>query len=351
MYKCRCPQSRREVVRTRYATTKQMLSLVAKGPPHTLSAAGRARLQWIEWHRAHGENQSLTCRRFGISRPTLTKWLARFDRRHLKSLESRPRRPHGVRKPEWTTDAVVAVHELRKRFPRWGKKKLVVMLRRAGWTLSESTVGRILGHLLKTGQLHFHCQQVQMRWRKSQRSWAVRKPKDYGAKLPGDILQIDTVDLRPLPDVILKQLSAVDVVSRWSGVEVATRATARVTRDSMKRILARFPFPVRAIQIDGGSEFMAEFEEFCRTERLQLFVLPPHSPKLNGRVERFNRTSREEFHECSFADANVTSLQPAALAWETIYNTIRPHEALGFQTPLEFLTQYQLPQKELPCNV
>jgi putative transposase len=340
MYKCRCPQGGREAVRTRYATTKQMRALSYQEPPHTLSQEGRARLHWITWHYAHGKNKSLTARHFGISRPTLSKWLSRYDNRHLKSLESHPKRPYRVRRPELSTDAVLAVLELRKRFPRWGKKKLVVLLRRAGWTLSQSTVGRILAHLRRSGQLHYYCRQVQMRWRRSQRPWATRKPKDYGAVVPGDIVQIDTVDLRPLPDKVFKQLSLTDVVSRWSALEVKSRATARVTRDSLKAMLGRLPFPVKAVQIDGGSEFMAETEAYCQQLGLRLFVLPPHSPKLNGRVEHFNRTSREEFHECSTADATVAALQAAALEWEQVYNTVRPHEALGQKTPLEYLDQY-----------
>jgi len=37
-------------------------------------------------------------------------------------------------------------------------------------------------------------------------------------------------------------------------------------------------------------------------------------------------------------------LNQALLKWEKVYNTIRPHQALGYLTPLEFLKQYQ--QKE-----
>src|SRR6516164_9619385 len=50
------------------------------------------------------------------------------------------------------------------------------------------------------------------------------------------------------------------------------------------------PFPIRALQVDGGSEFAAEFEQACQQRGLYLFVLPPRSPKLNGAVERANRT-------------------------------------------------------------
>jgi putative transposase len=80
-------------------------------------------------------------------------------------------------------------------------------------------------------------------------------------------------------------------------------------------------------------------------------VLPPHSPKLNGRVERFNRTSREEFHECSSEDTTVAALGQAAREWEQIYNTIRPHESLGQQTPLEFLSQYQIHPEVTQCQL
>jgi putative transposase len=46
------------------------------------------------------------------------------------------------------------------------------------------------------------------------------------------------------------------------------------------------PFLVKAIQVDGGSEFEAAFEEECQKRNIRLFVLPPNSPKLNGYVER-----------------------------------------------------------------
>jgi len=42
------------------------------------------------------------------------------------------------------------------------------------------------------------------------------------------------------------------------------------------------PFTIRAIQVDGDSEFEAVFEEECLRRDIKLFVLPPRSPKLNG---------------------------------------------------------------------
>jgi len=59
------------------------------------------------------------------------------------------------------------------------------------------------------------------------------------------------------------------------------------------------PFKVRAIQVDRGSEFFREFEQECQGRGINLFVLPPKSPKLNGCVERAQRTHTEEFYEVS----------------------------------------------------
>jgi hypothetical protein len=65
----------------------------------------------------------------------------------------------------------------------------------------------------------------------------------------------------------------------------------------LETLLERLPFPVRALQVDGGSEFAAEFEQACQQKQLPLFVLPPQSPKLNAHVERSHRTHNEEFYE------------------------------------------------------
>ena len=85
---------------------------------------------------------------------------------------------------------------------------------------------------------------------------------------------------------------------------------------------------------------MAEFEEACRDRGLRLFVLPPRSPKLNGGVERVNRTHTEEFYEWSFAPPTVTGLISELLDWEHTYNHVRPHQALGYLTPAQFLDAY-----------
>ena len=90
---------------------------------------------------------------FGMSRATLYRWLKRFDPKDLTSLKELSRRPRRVRKPLWSRQLVRAVRELREEYPRWGKDKIVVLVRDQGHEVSTSTVGRILGYLKQRGEL------------------------------------------------------------------------------------------------------------------------------------------------------------------------------------------------------
>ena len=174
----------------------------------------------------------------------------------------------------------------------------------------------------------------QRRW---SRPYAVRKPADWPVTRPGDLVELDTLDIRPLPDRVWKQFTARDVVSRWDTLELGRRANAQAAALVLDRLAERMPFPVRAISIDNGSEFMATFETACQARDIRLFVLPPRSPKLHGAVERANRTHTEEFYEVTTAEPELEAFQAELLAWETVYNTIRPHQSLGYLTPAEYL--------------
>jgi transposase InsO family protein len=230
------------------------------------------------------------------------------------------------------------VLELREHYPRWGKAKLAVLLEENGMKLSVSMVGRILSYLKERGVLIEPCMNhISARKRQRNRPYAIRKPKEYMAKEPGDIVQLDTLDVRPLPGVGFKQFTARDIVSRWDVVGASRNATSTSAARFIESIRERMPFEVKALQIDGGSEFQGVFEEVCKHYGIKLFVLPPRSPKLNGYVERANRTHTEEFYEVTDASFEMVELNKALLKWEYIYNTVRPHQSLGYLTPQRFL--------------
>ena len=312
-----------------------------------LSREARVRLAWMDFYR-RGRNVARTCRHFGISRQTFYRWQRRYDPYDLTTLEGRSHCPRRRRQPTWSFPLEEKVLTLRLQFPRWGKDKLAVLLRRQQLPVSTSMVGRILTQLKRQGRLVEPPRTGVPGSRRAlrPRPYAVRKPKQYAVSEPGDLVEVDTLDVRPVPGVIFKQFTARDVVSRWDVIQAHTRATAQTATQFLDTLQHRMPFPIRAVQVDGGSEFAAEFEQACQQRGLHLFVLPPRSPKLNGAVERANRTHSEEFYQVTPCSLAMKTLNRELRHWETIYNTVRPHQALGYLTPQQFLRQISSQRKE-----
>src|SRR3972149_5322419 len=95
-----------------------------------LSREARARLAMLDWHRSHGGNVSRTARHFGYSRPTVYRWLARFERPRLETLEDRGSGPHPRRRPPATMAQPASLKALSAPYPRWVKNKLADRLDR-----------------------------------------------------------------------------------------------------------------------------------------------------------------------------------------------------------------------------
>ena len=119
-----------------------------------LSRTARIRLAWMDYYSSHGRNAALTCWHFSISRQTFYRWKRRYDPERLESLEGRGSRPQRLRQPTWGREFARAARHVREQYPRWGKDKLAVVLRRAGWIVSTSMVGYILQQLTARGHLH-----------------------------------------------------------------------------------------------------------------------------------------------------------------------------------------------------
>lgn len=307
-----------------------------------LSRAGKQRLKWMRWYEGHDRRLRATCRHFGISTATFRLWYGRSTRDGMTGLEERSRRPRQVRQPTWSCERERAVLRLREQYPRWGKDKLAPLLRAQGWEVSVSMVGRILRRLKQRGELREATLRDPCIVRRHRpRPYAVRKPKSYLPTAPGDLVQVDSSDVRPLPGTIYKHFSARDVVCKWDVVDLYDRATASAAARFLDTLIARSPYAVRAIQVDGGSEFKADFERLCQERGIDLFVLPPRSPKLNGGVERANRTHKEEFYELVDVPDTIAEYRALLLAHEEVYNTVRPHQSLGQRTPLAWLQEHQ----------
>jgi len=298
-------------------------------------AAASRRDAVARWRHAMAKGLSAAdaARTVGVPRSTLYRW--RDD------AEPKSRRPHNVRKPVWSPALVEAVEALRLDNPMWGKRKLAVLIRREGFVVSVSTVGRILNSLMQRGVVQpvptLRRRPGGRRFRIIGKRHAQRLPKGLKPSQPGELVQIDTLFISVAPGATIKHFTAYDPVAKWTIASVASRATANRTTAFLDKILAEAPFKISGIQVDGGSEFMADFETACQSKSLALYVLPPKRPQLNGAVERCNGSWRYEFYAAYDLPHRLDKLQPFVDAFAYRFNHHRPHDALDGRTPAEYL--------------
>jgi transposase InsO family protein len=170
--------------------------------------------------------------------------------------------------------------------------------------------------------------------------YAMRKPAGYRIDSPGDLVQLDTVQIRFRNSEVRHQFSARDAISRWDCCRAYRRASSFTATAFLEYLERKFPFPIRAIQIDGGSEFKKDFEAACRARGIRLFVIPPRSPKLQAYVERSNRMHREEFYEVEDIEIKLEGHNRQLEEWNKTYNYIRPHQSLDYLTPNEYYQRW-----------
>lgn len=290
-----------------------------------------------------GLTTAQAARAVGAPRSSLYRWRGQ--------LEPKSRRPHRVRQRRWPSELVRAVERLRLDFPMWGRAKIGPLVRAEGFTASDSTVGRIIRSLVDRGVVQpvptLRRRPRSHRWTPRRRH-ALRLPKGLKPERPGGLVQIDTVFVTLAPGRAIKHFTAYDPVAKWTVGKAARRATSQAASLFLDKVLAEMPFRVEGIQVDGGSEFKAEFEEACQSKGLALYELPPKRPQLNGAVERCNGAWRYEFYETYDLPSTVEALNPILDSFQHLYNHHRPHGALAGLTPAAYLEQRQAAETASP---
>lgn len=271
------------------------------------------------------------------TRATYYRWIKRYKEFGLAGLENESRRPNKVRKPRWTIEAERIVIEKRKQYKLWGKHKLAVIIKRElGVVIKPSTIGRILKKAMDRGiikSVAFSCGKREVRRRvfnDHAKRWSYgMKPEKHG-----ELVQIDhmTVSLQGL---IIKHFKAIDPTTKIVVEQAYRTATSGIASEFLKKVVMDFPFPIKSIQVDGGSEFMGEFEQACKVLTIPLYVLPPRSPEYNGCVERGNGTVKYEFYQQYNGLRKLENIQQSLQKYVQHYNTWRPHQALKYLTPIE----------------
>jgi putative transposase len=136
-----------------------------------------------------------------------------------------------------------------------------------------------------------------------------------------------------------RSFNAIDDFSREVlSIAIDTSLTSqRVVRELNK--LAEWRGRPEQLRVDNGPEFIAQaLQDWCG-DRTKLLFIQKGKPHQNGFIERFNRTFRDEVLDV-FAFEDLNQARVVTHAWMWIYNNQRPHGALGYLTPTQFLLKY-----------
>jgi transposase InsO family protein len=137
-------------------------------------------------------------------------------------------------------------------------------------------------------------------------------------------------------NIRVKHFQATCPITRISIAAAYSNATSRSARNFLSKVIKQLPFPVLSIQVDGGAEFMKEFEQACSLLNIPLFVLPPRSPKCNANVERANGTFRYEFYQSNTFAHSIGEINNKLQEFQGFYNSFRPHQSLDYLSPLQY---------------
>ena len=280
-----------------------------------ISSDQKKRLKWIKLYEELG-NAGVVCLKCGISRPTLRKWLRRFNNQGIEGLKEENRRPHSTPKLKVTPEIESIILTIRKERNCGVKLLRSELLRLHNISLSLATIHKVLKRN-KVEPITRRC-----RWRKA--------PKRYNRPVPGDRVQMDVCKIAPG----LYQYTAIDDCTRYKVLGLYPRRTAANSIKFFEKAIEEMPFPIQRIQTDRGREFFAyKFQELLMKWGIKFRPIKPRSPHLNGKVERTQRTDLEEFY--TTVDLENPDLIDQLQEWQHYYNWHRPHSSLGYKTPMD----------------
>ena len=278
-----------------------------------------------------------------VSRATTFRWQKAYILYGLEGLQNANRMPDNVRKAIKQKEIEPHVLKLRKKYPFFGKYKIQVMLKTEfDLQASASTIGYVLKKLLKQKKIVsvavFCGKKTPLKQRRFEGH--AQRFRFEKAQNPGEMIQVDH-----MTEGHHKHFAAICPITKLFFAQIYTKATSAYGAQFLQEMLLFFPFKISSIQVDGGGEFMADFELLCKKMNIKLYVLPPRSPKLNGNVERSNHTSHYEFYAINPELKGFDDTKAKLAKFVTFYNEQRPHQHLNYLTPMRYFSNWKEKQQ------
>lgn len=296
------------------------------------SDIAKYRLKLLEFGAIHGWKAVKDA--FGVGRSTYFLWKSTLthSKGKLSSLVPKSTKPHHVRHMEYDHRMATFIRSVREQYGRIGKHKLEILLTAYAQGLGVPPLkSTAIGKIIKRNHYYF---EGRRRYRK-RRAGVLRVKKAPKEKLPGYI-EMDSVIVFVLGERHVF-ITAIDVVTKYAACIYAKTAASTKALELLMHMHCNYGDRLRAVQTDNGSEFLGVFDQYCQSHNIPHHFTYPRSPRINGGVERFNRTIQEEFIDRTDSlflgtDAISKHLQQY-LDW---YNEVRPHQALGNLSPSQY---------------
>ncbi|MDX1449043.1 MAG: IS481 family transposase [Acidimicrobiia bacterium] len=297
-------------------------SVVEVCVPWRSSAVWEQRLEFVRLVEAGGVSFAVLCRRFGISRPTGYKWVARYWSEGVAGLVNRSTVPKvsPLRTPEAVEELVCAAREAH---PGWGGRKLRGFLLRQGH--SGVPAASTITQILRRHGLMEH---------------EVAPRRDYlrfERAAPNELWQMDFKGHFGLEDgTRCHPFGVIDDYSRYSISLVACGDERTGTvKQHLQVAFGRYGLP-EAMLCDNGSPWgnnrgqsWTPLTVWLADLGVEVIHTAPFHPQTNGKKERLHLTLDIEVLNTRPVWRDLGQVQEAFEAWEPVYNHHRPHQSLG----------------------
>ena len=298
------------------------------------------RIEFVTLAMREGAAFSELCSRFGISRKTGYKFVKRYRAEGVQGLEDCSRRPKNSPNvtAAWMERMILALRDER---PAWGGRKLKRRAEDMGYegVPSPSTITEILK---RNSRISREDSEKHKAWQR------------FEAERPNDLWQMDFKGYFPVREGRCYPLTVLDDHSRYAlCVGACGNERKETVEGHLREVFRKYGLPC-ALLTDNGSPWGSDAVHRHTSLTVWLMGLDVgvlHSrvyhPQTLGKDERFHRTmSAEVVHDCR--DRGMSECQRILERWRTIYNTERPHEALGMKVPAEC---YRVSEREFPERV
>jgi len=297
-----------------------------------------------------------TTEAFNTKRRTLFLWQKKLKegKGKLESLNAKKKIPKNKRKRMWDFRILDELKRLRIEHKNLGKEKIYPLL--ADYCDVEdlvcpkiSTIGRLLKDL---GGLRDFPQRItgMGKIKKANRNKALRKPKDFKALYPGHCIAFDTIE-KQRNGKRMYIIVAIDLYTRICFAIGTKSHASNTTAHFLHLISMLFPYNIKHVLSDNGSEFKKYFISLTGKKSIIHFHTYPKTPKMNAHCERLNRSLQEEFINFNLNDLfnNITTFNQKFGVYLEFYNTKRVHHAFKNKySPIQFMLRSDYYKINLP---